>query len=323
MPIKKATVFITGIAGFAGSYLAEELLATGYRVVGAVHPKESTANIAGLRGEVDIVRLDIQNPSRCRQVLLKAKPDYVCHLAAIASVWRSFEMERTVYRVNFEGTLNMLEATLETDRLRRFLFVSSADCYGVFTPRNKTLTEEQPLNPVSPYALSKAVAEQACRYYAQHYRLPIVTARPFAHSGPRQSADFVIPSFTRQIATIEAGRSHPVMAVGNLTAKRDLSDVRDIVRGYRLLIEKGRPGRVYQLCSGRAVTIQTVLNSLLRLSSRNIKVRVDRSRLRKIDIPIQRGDNSRAVQELGYHARYKLRTTLKDTLDFWRKKTNS
>lgn len=321
--MKKATVFVTGIAGFAGSYLTEELLACGYRVVGAVHPKESTANIAGLKGEVDIVRLDIQNASRCRQALLKAKPDYVCHLAAIASVWRSFEMERAVYRVNFEGTVNMLQAALEVDRVRRFLFISSADCYGVFTPRNKTLTEEQPLNPVSPYALSKAVAEQACRYYAQHYQLPIVTARSFAHSGPRQSADFVIPSFARQIATIETGRSRPVMAVGNLSAKRDLSDVRDIVRGYRMLIEKGRPGRVYQLCSGRAVAIQTVLNSLLKLSSHNIKVRVDRSRLRKIDIPVQRGDNSRAVQELGYRPRYTLMTTLKDTLDFWRKKINS
>ena len=321
--MKKATVFVTGIGGFAGSYLAEELLAGGYRVGGAVHPKESTANIAGLKGEVDIVRLDIQNASRCRKVLLKTKPDYVCHLAAIASVWRSFEMERAVYRANFEGTVNMLQATLEADCVRRFLFVSSADCYGVFTPRNKTLTEEQPLNPVSPYALSKALAEQVCRYYTQHHRLPIVTARSFAHSGPRQSPDFVIPSFARQIATIEAGRSRPVMAVGNLSAKRDLSDVRDIVRGYRLLIEKGRPGRVYQLCSGRAVAIQTVLNSLLRLSSRSIKVRVDRSRLRKIDIPIQRGDNSRAVQELGYQTRYTLRTTLRDTLDFWRKKTSS
>lgn len=317
---KSPIVFITGIAGFAGSYLAKELLNAGYRVLGAVHPRESTANLATTKTDLELVRLDIQSASRCRQLLKKAKPDFVCHLAAIASVWRSFEMERTVYRVNFEGTLNMLQAALEISHLRKFLFVSSADCYGIFSPKNKTLTETQPLNPVSPYALSKAVAEQACQYYRQQYGLPVTISRAFAHSGPRQSEDFVIPSFARQIALIEKNNRKQVITVGNLTAKRDISDVRDIVRGYHRLLEKGKAGRVYNLCSGKAVTIQTVLNSLLGLSTRKIRVKTDPARLRKIDIPVQRGDNTRAVQEVSYETRYSLRRTLKDTLDYWRNK---
>jgi GDP-4-dehydro-6-deoxy-D-mannose reductase len=318
--MSKPTAFITGIAGFAGSYMAEELLAHGYRVVGSLYPGESTANLEAVINQVTLVELDILDASRCVSFLSSFKPHYVFHLAAIASVKQSLELERLTYRINFEGTLNILQAAAQLPGLKRVVFVSSAECYGTFRPKNKTLTEEQPLNPVSPYGIAKAAAEQVSLFYFRQFGLPVSIARSFNHSGPRQAESFVVPSFAKQIAMIEAGRQKPVLMVGDLSVKRDLSDVRDIVRGYRLLAEKGKDGRVYQFCSGKAVSIRTVLDGLLRLATRKIRVKVDKSRLRKSDIPVLRGDNRRAVQELGFKIRYSLQTTLKDTLDYWREK---
>jgi GDP-4-dehydro-6-deoxy-D-mannose reductase len=207
-PIK--SVFVTGVAGFAGSWLAEELLEAGYHVFGAVHPKEPTVHLATIKSDLELMKLDICKGERVAQALKSIKPDYICHLAALASV-------------NFEGTMNLLEAAHLLGGIRKFLFVSSADCYGVFSPKNKTLTEDQPLNPISPYALSKAVAEQACRYYQSRHRLPVTVARSFPHTGPRQSDDFVVPSFAHQIAVIETTRKKPIIKVGNLSARRDFS----------------------------------------------------------------------------------------------------
>ncbi len=318
--MRPSDAFITGIAGFAGSHLAEELLEHGYRVSGSLYPGEPTNNIAKIIDRLSLTEMDILDGKACRRALAKYKPDIVFHLAAFASVGRSFASEKLVHAVNFDGTLNMLAAASGLDRLHKFIFVSSCETYGIFTPRNKTLTEDQPLNPVSPYGISKAAAEFACQAYVKRYELPVVIARSFNHSGPRQSRDFVIPSFARQIAVIEKGKAKPVIKVGNLSAKRDLSDVRDIVRGYRLLAEKGRVSQAYNLCSGRAVAIQSVLNRMLRLASKKIKVQTDPGRLRRNDIPILRGDNSLAVKHLGYEIRFGLDQTIKDTVNYWRKK---
>lgn len=316
--MSQPVAFITGIAGFAGSYLAEELLNHGYKVTGAVYPGESTVNIAGIAGSVALTELDITDQKSCSQAVTRFKPDIIFHLAAFASVGKSFQQERLVYRVNFDGTLNILAAAVEAKRLRKFVFASSCDSYGVFSPKNKTLTENQPFNPISPYGISKAAAEFACQAYAKRYELPVVIGRSFNHSGPRQNQDFVIPSFARQIATIEKGSAKPVMKVGDLSVKRDLSDVRDIVRGYRLLAEKGRLSKAYHLCSGKAVTIQSVLNQMLKMSSKKITVESDRTRFRPNDIPVLRGDNNLATKELGYKIRYSLKQTITDTVNYWR-----
>ncbi len=318
--MSKPTAFITGIAGFAGSYLAEELLACGYRVYGGLYPDESTQNLESVLNRVTLIQLDVMDPGNCWTAISAFKPAFVFHLAALASVGQSFDKERQTFRVNFEGTLNVLQAAMQVRNLKLVVVVSSSDCYGIFRPKNKTLTELQPLNPITPYGISKAAAEQTSLFYFRQHNLPVAVARSFNHSGPRQNENFVIPAFSKQIAAIEAGLQKPVLSVGDLSVKRDLSDVRDVTRGYRLLAEKGKPGRVYHFCSGKAVSIQRVLDSLLRLSSKKIRVKVDQSRLRKSDIPFLRGDNRRAVQELGYKPRYSLQTTLKDTLDYWREK---
>jgi GDP-4-dehydro-6-deoxy-D-mannose reductase len=317
--MRKPGVFITGLPGFAGSYLAEELLAAGFEIAGNRYKGEPIDNISAIRSNVKLISLDILDADRCRRIIERIKPHYIFHLAAFASVGKSFSLEQTTFRVNVEGTINVLEAARRLGGLKRLVIVSSSDCYGRFTPKSKTLTENQPLNPVSPYGISKAAAEQISLYYHRQYGLPIIIARAFNHSGPRQLDRYVIPSFCKQIAQIEAGIQKPLIEVGNLRARRDLSDVRDIVRGYRLLTEKGKVGEVYQLCSGRAVAIQTVLDMLLRMSTREIAVKTDKSRLRKADIPVLRGSYAKAARQVGYDVRYSLRNTLSDTLDYWRK----
>jgi GDP-4-dehydro-6-deoxy-D-mannose reductase len=316
----KPRVFITGILGFAGSHLAEELLRHGYEVVGNRYQQEPTANIKAVRGQVQLVSLDILNARRCQQIISQVRPDYIFHLAAMASVGKSFSMEQLTFKVNFEGTINMLQAALNYGHLRKLVFVGSADCYGHFRPINKTLTEDQPLNPVSPYSIAKAAAEHASLYYHCQYDLPVVVARAFNHAGPRQAESFVVSAFARQVAMIEASHQKPTMKVGDLSARRDFSDVRDIVRGYRLLAEKGRDGETYQLCSGKALSIKRVLDMLLSITSQRISVRTDPARLRKADIPILRGNNKKAVRSLGFNTGYSLKETLTDTLEYWREK---
>jgi GDP-4-dehydro-6-deoxy-D-mannose reductase len=316
--MKTPRALITGIAGFAGSYLAEELLLAGFDVSGTLYPGESTHNIYGIKPGLHLVKLDILNEKKCRDQLKHLDPDYIFHLAALASVGKSFELEKDTFRVNFEGTINLLAASCDVKRLKSFLFVSSPEVFGQFRPVNKTLTESHPFDPISPYGISKAAAENACRYYWRQHNVPVIIARAFNHTGPRQTPDFAVPAFACQVAVIEAGLQKPVLKVGDLSARRDLSDVRDIVRGYRLAATKGKPGEVYQLCSGKSVALQDVVEQMLAMSSSKIKLQVDRTRLRKAEIPVLRGSNRKATNELGYTVRYKLRDTIADTLNFWR-----
>jgi GDP-4-dehydro-6-deoxy-D-mannose reductase len=316
--MKQPVAFITGIPGFAGSFLAEELLAHDYKVIGTLREGESIRNLQPIENQLTLITADILDSEHYRKLVQQFKPDYVFHLAAMASVGRSFEMERMTFLVNFEGTLNVLDAARSHPGLKKFIYISSADCYGIFSPKNKTLQENQPLNPISPYGISKAASEQAVQYYYRAYGLPATVSRSFNHSGPRQSDSFAIPSFAHQIAAIEIGRQKPELQVGDLSVKRDVSDVRDIVSGYRLLAEKAKPGSIFHLCSGKAIKVQKILEMLLTLSRVKISVKVDKSRLRKADIPVLRGDNHKAVRELGYKIKYPLKTTLMDTLNYWR-----
>ncbi len=315
--MKKPVAFITGVAGFAGSWLAEELLCENYRVVGGLFENEPVDNLSLCSSDITLLPLDITDPDQVAATLRQVKPDYIFHLAAIASVARSFRSERLTYRVNFEGTLNMLAAAREVTNLKKFVFVGSCDAYGVIMPKNRTLTEDDPFNPISPYGISKASAEYLCRQYVRRYDLPVAIARPFNHAGPRQAPDFVVSDFARQVAAIDLGLQRPEIHVGNLAPKRDFSDVRDIVRGYHLVAEQGRPGQAYHLCSGRAVSIGTVLKTLTGLTSKKVAVAVDKDKLRKADIPVLRGSNRRAIEELGFAVRYRLKETLRDTFAWW------
>nr|MBN2276646.1 GDP-mannose 4,6-dehydratase [candidate division Zixibacteria bacterium] len=315
----KKKALITGIAGFAGSYLAGHLLDNGYDVYGILAPGEKKDNIRPFEERLHLERFDILKPTRLAKMIKATTPDYIFHLAAFSSVGRSFENERLSYNINFFGTLNVFEAAVSLkSSLKKLVFISSADIYGTFTPKGKTLTEKQPYNPLSPYGISKVAGELLARHYHRNKAIPIVIIRSFNHTGPGQTDTFVVPSFCRQIALIERGRVKSIMRVGDLSASRDLSDVRDIVAGYRLAAIKGKPGETYQLCSGNSVSIKSVLDKLLKLSTADIKVQIDKSRFRKSDIPILKGDCSKSKRQLGWKMHYSLDKTLNDTLLYWR-----
>lgn len=316
--MKEPHAFITGIAGFAGSFLAEELLAHNYRVSGSILGRESTRNIRQIQDKMNLVKFDILKPNECTRRFKQLNPDYIFHLAAFSSVGQSFKNETLTYKVNFEGTLNVLNAAMEVKNLTKMVFTSSADCYGTFKPANKTLTEKQVFNPISPYAVSKTAAELLCNFYVSRHNFPITIARSFNHTGPRQSDNFVVSSFAKQIAQIEKTGGEPIIHVGDLSTRRDFSDVRDIVSGYRALAEKGEVGETYHFCSGQALAVKQILEWLLKLAHKTIIVKTDNSRLRKNDIPCLKGDNQKARKKLGYRPKYVFKQTLQDTLNYWR-----
>jgi len=312
--------YITGVCGFAGSWLAEELLAHGYAVAGAALPEESDDNLAGVGKSVRVDRFDIADADACREALNRAKPDVLFHLAALSSVGQSFSQGESTFRVNVIGSYNVFQAARDSRRLTKLVFVSSADVYGPVRPAELPLKPDRLLNPVSPYAQSKAAAEYLARLYFDQYDLPLVIARSFNHSGPRQNPNFVIPALCQKIVEAELSDGRKTVTVGNLSARRDISDVRDIVRGYRLLAEKGTCGKTYHLCTGKAYRIGDLLNKLIALSDTPIKVARDKALFRKTDIPILRGSFLATRRDVGWKPDIAIAATLKDTLAYWREK---
>lgn len=315
-PIKRALV--TGAGGFAGSHLVDLLVAEGHEVIGTLSPHDGVENLKHHGRRISRRRCDITNPAAVTRLLKDIRPQWVFHLAAFASVGRSFGAERLTYEVNLLGSLNILEAAAAAKRLQKLIVIGSADSYGTFSPRAKLLKESQPFNPISPYGISKAALERMARQHAAQRGTPVVIARPFNHTGPRQSETFALPSFCRQIAEIDRGRAPATLQVGDLSVRRDMSDVRDIVRGYLACAERGAIGEAYHLCSERAISLRRMLDMLLRSAQRRISVKVDRSRLRTADIPVLRGSAARARRELGYRPRFTLAQTLADSLEYWR-----
>lgn len=308
---------ITGGAGFAGSHLAEYLLHRNGDLTLIARPEESLRGVEHLLPQVRLERADLRDFSRVRQILEEVRPERIYHLAAFSSVVESFQDPRECYEVNLGGTLNLLEAWRELGLEARLLLVSSSDVYGHASETELPLREESPLRPVSPYAGSKVAAEFLAVQFGLSYGLPVVRVRPFHHTGPRQSPAFVCSNLARQVAELVCGLRPPVISVGNLNVGRDFSDVRDIVRGYTLLIEQGRAGEVYQLCSGRAVSIGELIEWLSAGAPAPIEVRVDSSKVRVGEPAVLRGDSAKVGRETGWSPEYDLKTTLADLELYW------
>jgi GDP-4-dehydro-6-deoxy-D-mannose reductase len=308
---------ITGGAGFAGSHLVEYLLRQGQEVVVVDRMGENLANLEQLLNEVRIERGDLLDPNRMRQILEDARPQRIYHLAAISSPQESFHNPKLAYNVNFTGTLNLLCAWRELGIESRFLFVSSVAVYGPANTPDVPLREDVPLRPASPYAGSKAAAEMLAVQFFQAYGLPVVRVRPFNHTGPRQISSYVCSGFARQVAEIDLHLRSPQVTVGDLHVRRDFSDVRDIVRGYYLLLEKGDAGDVYQLCSGISVSIESILHRFIALSTQPIQVAVDDTRLRSEESPVICGDASKARRAVGWQPQYDFEVTLRDLKLYW------
>ena len=262
--------------------------------------------------------VDITDGPAVAAVLAEVAPDAVYHLAGWADVGASWADPVAVLRVNAEGTLHVLRACTAAG-VARVLAVASADVYGVVTEDELPLTENSPLRPTSPYAASKVAADALAQQAFLGHGLGVVRVRPFNHLGPGQSEQFVAPALAARIARAERDGTDTI-PVGNLSARRDVTDVRDVVRAYRLLVERGRPGEVYNLCTGRDLAIQTLADLLVGLARRPIELEADAALLRPVDLPVLRGDASKLRAATGWEPSIPIEQTVADLLDDMRQR---
>ena len=291
-------VLATGSNGFVAQWLLRYLESQGDQVVG---------------GGAEV---DVTDATALTAAITAAAPDAICHLAAQSSVGASWADRAATYQVNTLGALHVVEAALACNRPPRVLLISSAEVYGHVRPEDLPLGEDRPFAPVSPYAASKAAAELIGLQAWLGAGLEVVRARPFNHTGPGQRPDFVVPALAKQVAEAAASGSR-VLETGNLEARRDITDVRDVVRAYRELMERGTPGEVYNVCRGEAVSIAEVARLLLTLAGLDLEVTVDPARVRPVDVPELRGDPSRLRAATGWVPAIPLEDTLADVLAFW------
>ena len=308
---------ITGIAGFAGGHLATALLERGAAVGGIDHVAGPRLDALGERVEFSVA--DIRDASAVRAATDGFGPEVIFHLAAMTHVGQAWDERRETLEINVVGTSAVLEAAAALDPKPTVVLASSGQVYGPAPADSRPLTETDPPHPQSPYAVSKLCAELLARQAWEGEGVPTIILRTFNYTGPWQSPTFVCSDFARQMAWAEAGLVEPRMSVGNLESRRDFSDVRDIIDGYLLAAERGRPGEAYNLCSGEAVSIADVLDYLRGAVDADVDVRQDAARLRPADLTALRGDATRASQELGWKPRFTLEETLDSVLEFWRK----
>jgi GDP-4-dehydro-6-deoxy-D-mannose reductase len=314
-------ILITGITGFVGSHLTEFALDRNVEVVGALRWRSNTEHIDHLRDRLTLIQSDLRDSSSTRDLVERAAPDYIVHLAAQSFVAASWHTPAETLMTNAISQMNLFEAIRQLGSTARFLVIGSSEEYGLVEPDELPIRETNPLRPLSPYAVSKVTQDLMGFQYFKSYGLDIVRARAFNHSGPRRGADFATSNFAKQITEIEAGLRKPVVEVGDLKPSRDFSDVRDVVRGYWDLLERGTPGEVYNLCSGVDWSIERMLNFLLSRSTvRGIEVRTDRARLRPSDVPILRGSYEKIERAVGWRPRIPLEQTLGDLLEYWRRR---
>ncbi len=308
-------VLITGINGFAGGYLATYLTqkrpAALYGI--DISPKRLTDEF-----EAKIFVGNLLDEAFVKDVLAQVRPDAIYHLAGQASVSSAWTQPWRTFELNVHPQLNLFKGMVELGLKTRFLSVTSSKVYSHSCNAKVPFVEDEPVCPDNPYSLSKVTEDLMAFQYHLSHNLQVIRARPFNHIGPRQRPDFVTAAFAKQIAQAEAGLTPPVIKVGNLSAARDFSDVRDVVRAYVMLVEKGRPGQAYNIGSGRAVIIQDVLDRLIALSRIKIKVEQDPKRMRPVDQPLSYGDTGKIRHEIGWQPEIPLDETLANVLDYWR-----
>jgi GDP-4-dehydro-6-deoxy-D-mannose reductase len=307
---------ITGVGGFAGSHLSDYLLSqTDWQVAGCVLPGWDCSR---LDRRVTCIELDLRDRTAVRAMLEQVAPEVIFHLAGQAFPPISWDDPWDTLENNIRAEVNVLDGLVKLGAGSHVMVVGSGDEYGLVRPEDLPLREDDPLRPNSPYAVSKVAQDMLGLSYFLSHGLPVVRVRSFNHIGPRQSESFVVPAFAKQIAAIEAGLQEPVVCVGNLSARRDFTDVRDVVRAYYLVVTQGQPGEVYNIGSGRACAIQAILDILLSYSRVAIRVESDPARMRPSDTLEIQCDTSKLYAATGWQPTIPLEQSLRDVLDEWR-----
>lgn len=308
---------VTGIAGFAGSHLARYLLeTTDVELHGVIHRHER--RLQSLRNALHLHRGDLRNALWVSELVQEIQPDVTLHLAAWSDVGGSWHQPWTTYELNIQCQLHLLEALRRWTPACRTLVVTSNEVYGLVQPTDLPIDEATPFRPNNPYGVSKIAQDMMALQYWHSHRLPTIRVRSFNHIGPDQADDFVASAFARQIAEIEIGLRPSQVAVGNLDAARDFTDVRDVVRAYWLLLTHGQGGEVYNIGSGRSYPIRQLLELLLAQSRVPVEVVVDPARLRPSDVPISYCDNQKLIAATGWQPQIDLEQSLGDLLNYWR-----
>jgi GDP-4-dehydro-6-deoxy-D-mannose reductase len=312
-------ILVTGINGFAGGHLAEALGSRSDADLFGIgrHPNW-TSELRHLADRVRLFSCDLCDRSRLEELVRQIEPEQVFHLAGYANTGRSFKEVDQAWAGNLSATRCLYEAVERWGGRPRILFVGSGLIYGDLGPDQRAHDERSLLQPASPYAASKAAADLASFQYARALGMDIVRARPFNHLGPRQSAQFAVAHFAQQIAAIERGQQAPILETGNLTSLRDLTDVRDTVQGYLLLMDRGRTAEAYNVATGQACSMRAVLDHLLSLAKVRIQIRQQAGLVRTAETSIICGDAAKLRNETGWAPRFSLERTLADTLEYWR-----
>jgi GDP-4-dehydro-6-deoxy-D-mannose reductase len=312
---------ITGITGFVGSHLAELLLAKGFEVHGIKRWRSKTENIIHIMKQLHLQEADLRDGHSLFQVINEVRPNYIFHLAAQSFVPTSWRAPADTMETNAVGTLNLLEAVRKVGINPAIQIAGSSEEYGLVYPHEVPIKETNPLRPLSPYGVSKVATDMLGFQYHRSYGMNIVVTRSFNHTGPRSGEVFVTSNFAKQIVEIEKGTREPLIRVGNLDAKRDFSDVRDIVRAYKLSVEKGEFGDCYNISSGKPRVINDVLDLLLKKSNtKDIKIEMDPSRMRPSDVEILHGDCTKIMKQTGWKPEIPFEKTMSDLLEYWRER---
>ncbi|BBI36076.1 GDP-mannose 4,6-dehydratase [Cohnella abietis] len=309
---------VTGISGFVGSHMAEFLLLKGVEVVGTIRNRSRMDHISHLQQDIRLVECELRDPFSVEALIGAEKPDLIFHLAAQSFVPTSWNSPIDTIHNNVAGQVNLFEAIRRFGLHSKIQIACSSEEYGQVNPGETPIKETNPLRPLSPYAISKVAQDYLGYQYHKSYGLHVIRTITFNHTGPRRGENFVTSNFAKQIVDIEKGKKPPVIYVGNLEAKRDFTDVRDVVRGYWLALEKGVPGEAYNIASGTCYTIAEMLAILLSHSNVDIEVKTDASRLRPSDVEILLGDYRKFHEATGWNPEIPFERTMEDLLQYWR-----
>lgn len=314
-------ILITGISGFAGSHLAEYFLAEGkHELFGSIKWRSDRQNIVHVQNKLRLYECDIQDAFAMNSIISDVKPDRIFHLAAQSYVHFSWRAPQETLTTNIIGEVNLFEAVRQAKIDPLIHIAGSSEEYGMVYPEEVPIKETNPLRPLSPYGVSKVTQDLLGYQYFKSYDLKIIRTRAFNHTGPRRGEVFATSNFAKQIVEIEKGKREPVIYVGNLSAVRDFLDVRDAVRAYALTLEKGIPGEVYNIASGKGITIKDMLDRLIALSNVDVKIKKDPTRLRPSDVEFLVGSSEKFQKATGWRPEIPFDNTLKDLLDYWRDK---